>query len=136
MYAATVDSQDDQFQLAEADQLADSFLLTGRGEWQTGDLPPVPRGTQVMPVGSIAYRMALLASGTGCLIFTPSRRSEWDIAAGTALLKAAGATVTNIEGQPLNFNQAQPTVKGLIAANPKVHTEARQLWQRSGWRIY
>ena len=88
-----------------------------------------------VPVGSIAYRMALLASGKGCLMFTPGRRSEWDIAAGAALLEAAGATVTDIDGRPLSFNQAQPSIKGLIAAKPSIHQEARQMWVRSGWRI-
>ena len=121
--------------LDPAQRLADSFMLVGRGEWRTGDLPPVPRGTQVLPVGSIAYRLALLASGTGCLVFTVGRRSEWDIAAGAALLTARGATVTTLEGRPLTFNQAQPTIAGLIAANPTIHQEARTLWQQSGWRL-
>ena len=135
MFAATVDSQHERFQLDHAATLSESYMLVGRGEWHFGDLPPVPEGTKVMPVGSIAYRMALLATGQGCLIFTPGRRSEWDLAAGAALLTAAGAMVTNIDGQPLQFNQAEPSVKGLIAARPNIHREARQMWQNSGWRI-
>ncbi len=126
---------DDQFRLADADALDDGFMLVGRGEWQFGDLPPVPDGTQVMPVGSIAYRMALLATGQGCLIFTAGRRSEWDLAAGAALLEAAEAVVTDIDGRPLQFNQAQPTIKGLIAARPEIHRDARQMWLDSGWSI-
>lgn len=136
MFAATADSTDERFQLDQAESLADGFMLVGRGEWRFGDLPPVPEGTRVMPVGSIAYRMALLASGQGCLIFTAGRRSEWDLAAGAALLGAAGARVTDIDGRALLFNQARPTVKGLIAASPGVHAEARELWQRSGWQIH
>ncbi|MCY3568382.1 MAG: hypothetical protein OXH38_07115, partial [Chloroflexi bacterium] len=69
-------------------------------------------------------------------VFTPGRRSEWDLAAGAALLTAAGASVTDIDGKPLQFNQPEPTVKGLIAARPDVHREARDLWERSGWRIH
>ncbi len=135
MFAATSEPHSEMSQIIDAPALADSFILVGRGEWQFGDLPPVPQGTRVMPVGSIAYRMALLSSGTGCLIFTPSRRSEWDVAAGAALLAAAGATVSDIDGRPLQFNQVQPTIKGLITARPNIHSEARRLWQRSGWSI-
>lgn len=135
MFATTVSTDEARFRLDDAGALADGFMLVGRGEWHFGDLPPVPDGTRVMPVGSIAYRMALLATGQGCLVFTPGRRSEWDLAAGTALLDAAGAVVTDIEGRPLQFNQADPSVKGLIAARPEVHEEARTMWQRSGWRI-
>ena len=135
IFAATVDSDDDQFQLDDASALSDSYMLVGRGEWHFGDLPPVPDGTSVMPVGSIAYRMALLATGKGCLVFTAGRRSEWDLAAGAALLQAAGATVTDIDGKPLQCNQSDPSVKGLIAAKPSIHEEARRLWQNSGWSI-
>ena len=139
MYAATATGElaggDDRFRLEGASALSDGYMLVGRGEWHYGDLPPVPDGTKVMPVGSIAYRMALLATGRGCLVFTAGRRSEWDLAAGAALLHAAGATVTDIDGKALQFNQVEPSVKGLIAANPDVHGEARRLWQRSGWSI-
>ena len=136
MFAATVDSADERFRLEESQALAESYMLVGRGEWHYGDLPPVPQGTKVMPVGSIAYRMALLATGQGCLVFTPGRRSEWDLAAGAALLSAAGATVTDIDGRALQFNQAEPSVKGLIAANANIHVEARRMWQNSGWQIH
>ncbi len=136
LYAAARDAADERFQLHAAERLADSFMLVGRGEWHYGDLPPVPQGTKVMPVGSIAYRMALLATGQGCLIFTPGRRSEWDLAAGAALLQAAGATVSDIEGRPLQFNQVEPSIRGLIAARPAIHSEARQLWTASGWHIH
>ena len=135
MYAATSGSVDGRFGLEDVNALSESYMLVGRGEWHYGDLPPVPDGTKVMPVGSIAYRMALLATGKGCLVFTPGRRSEWDVAAGAALLDAAGATVTDIEGKALQFNQAEPSIKGLIAARPRVHGEARRLWQESGWTI-
>lgn len=136
MYAAAAGSADERFQLDTADSLSESYMLVGRGEWQFGDLPPVPDGTKVLPVGSIAYRMALLATGKGGLIFTPGRRSEWDVAAGAALLAAAGATVSDIEGRTLSFNQAEPSVRGLIAGRPSLHGEARRLWQQSGWRIH
>ena len=136
MYAATIDSRDERFSLDAAAALSESYMLVGRGEWHFGDLPPVPDGTKVMPVGSIAYRMARLATGTGCLVFTPGRRSEWDLAAGAALLTAAGATVTDIDGNPLQFNQPEPSIKGLIAARPDIHGEARRMWQHSGWYIH
>lgn len=136
MFAGTVDSEDERFGLERVGALSESYMLVGRGEWHYGDLPPVPDGTKVMPVGSIAYRMALLATGKGCLVFTPGRRSEWDLAAGAALLGAAGATVTDIDGRALQFNQAEPSVRGLIAANASIHGEARRMWQRSGWSIH
>lgn len=135
LYGAAAQSGAERFRLDAAQSLAEGFMLAGRGEWRWGDLPPVPEGTKLLPVGSIAYRMALLATGTGNLLFTAGRRSEWDVAAGAALLAAAGAVVTDIAGNPLRLNQAEPTVPGLIAGSPSLHAEARALWQRSGWRL-
>ena len=135
MYHAAAGGPGEGFALDPALRLQDSFMLAGRGEWRFGDLPPVPDGTKLMPVGSIAYRMALLATGTGCLIFTVGRRREWDVAAGAALLSAAGATVTNVHGQPLQFNQPETEVDGLIAARAGIHTAARAMWMGSGWRL-
>ena len=135
LFAAAAGADNDGLQLDPAADLRDSFMLAGRGEWRFGDLPPVPDGTRLMPVGSIAYRMALLASGSGCLIFTVGRRREWDVAAGAALLQAAGATVTDVHGEPLRFNQPNTEIDGLIAARPGIHAEARSMWEVSGWRI-
>ena len=135
LYAASLGGKNDDLQLDAALSLREGYMLAGRGEWRFGDLPPVPDGTRLLPVGSIAYRMALLASGTGCLIFTVGRRHEWDLAGGAALLAAAGAQVTDVEGAALRFNQQYPSIRGLIAARPLVHAEARELWRKSGWRL-
>ncbi len=119
--------------LAAAAALSDSYLLVGRGEWRWGGMPPVPAGTRVLPIGSIAYRLALLSRGTGGLIFTVTDRSEWDIAAGVALASAAGATVTDLHGLPLAFNKPDPVVTGCIVGNAALHAEALALWKQHGW---
>ena len=135
LYAGSVGGEGGRFELDAALALGDGYMLAGRGEWRFGDLPPVPEGTRLLPVGSIAYRMALLASGTGCLIFTVGRRHEWDLAGGAALLASAGAVVTDVDGGALRFNRREPVVRGLIAGRAMVHAEARGMWRRSGWRL-
>ncbi len=121
-------------QLSQAARLADTAVLLGRGEWQWGGIPPLPEGTRAMVVGSIAYRMALLASGKGGLLFTIHERKEWDIAAGAALLLAAGGKLTDLEGAELVFNKPDPRAPAYIAANAAIHAEALEIWRKSGWR--
>lgn len=41
----------------------------------------------------------------------------------------------DVKGRKLRFNQREPSVRGLIAARPLIHAEARELWRRSGWRL-
>jgi len=95
--------------------------LVGRGEHAWDDLPPLPEGTIVRPVGSVAYRLALLARGEGNATLTGFGRAEWDVAAGVALCRAAGLRVTGVLGDPLTFNQPRPIVRGLLAAEPGLH---------------
>lgn len=103
-------------------------VLVGRGEHGYDDLPPLPRGTRTRGVGSVAYRLALVASGTGDAVLTGYGRAEWDVAAGAALCLAAGLRVTDALGSPLRFNQPDPYVKGLLVAVPALHQRIRTYW--------
>lgn len=95
--------------------------LVGRGEHQSDDVLPLPRGGTSRGVGSVAYRLALLANGEGDAVLTGTGRSEWDVAAGAALCLAAGLRVTGVLGEPLSFNQPEPYIRGLLVAEAGLH---------------
>lgn len=95
--------------------------MVGRGEHRHNDIPPLPPGARVRGIGSVAYRLALLAKGEGDVVLTGSGRSEWDVAAGAALCLAAGLRVTDLLGQAMPFNQEDPFVRGLLVAEPGLH---------------
>jgi fructose-1,6-bisphosphatase/inositol monophosphatase family enzyme len=103
--------------------LPETLVLAGRQEVRYRDLPPLAPGTRVAGVGSVAYRLALLARGTGQAVTTGYGRSEWDVAAGVALCRAAGLRATGVLGDPLRFNQPEPHVRGLLVAAPALHRE-------------
>lgn len=67
------------------------------------------------PMRSIAWALALAASGTihGVITFEPE--NEWDVAAGTLLLEEAGGSAQDGTGQPLRYNQPHPRYDGFIA---------------------
>lgn len=95
--------------------------LVGRGEKRFDDIPPLPLGARSRGIGSVAYRLALLAEGEGDVVLTGTGRSEWDVAAGAALCLAAGLRVTGVLGEPLAFNQPDPNIRGLLVAEPGLH---------------
>lgn len=103
-------------------------VLVGRGEHGYDDLPPLPRDARSRGIGSVAYRMALVAAGTGDAVLTGYGRAEWDVAAGAALCRAAGLRVTDAPGAPLRFNQREPHVRGLLVAEPGLHQRIRRYW--------
>lgn len=98
-------------------------VLVGRGEQRWDDIPPLPAGAETAGVGSVAYRLALVAAGKGDVVVTGSGRSEWDVAAGVALCRAAGLRATGVLGDPLAFNQPEPWVRGLLVGPPALHSQ-------------
>lgn len=96
-------------------------VLVGRGEHRNDEVLPLPGGARAIPIGSVAYRLALLSAGTGDAVMTGYGRSEWDVAAGVALCLGQGMRATDILGRPLPFNQPEPAVRGLLVARPGVH---------------
>jgi myo-inositol-1(or 4)-monophosphatase len=81
--------------------------------WKT-PWPPMRFATR----NSIAYRMALVASGAYDLTISLGRTHEWDIAAGALLLSESGAHVSDHMGQPLTFNRPIPSLPSMLACAP------------------
>jgi myo-inositol-1(or 4)-monophosphatase len=70
---------------------------------------------------SIAYRMALVAAGMGDATLLFGFKHEWDIAAGAAIVEAAGGRVTDLWGEPLVFNRLDPRAPGVAASGAALH---------------
>jgi myo-inositol-1(or 4)-monophosphatase len=95
---------------------------TSRGEWKTyeGKL-------RVNPIGSVAYKLALVAAGRADATFTRTPKSEWDIASGAALIVEAGGRITDIDGSQMLFNKPSVKLKGFVASNALLHAEIERL---------
>ncbi|UBV41752.1 3'(2'),5'-bisphosphate nucleotidase CysQ [Deinococcus taeanensis] len=71
------------------------------------------------PSGSIALKLARIAAAQADVTFSMSPRSEWDIAAGHALLRAAGGELRRRDGRPIRYNQRRPSLEqGIIGGQP------------------
>ncbi len=75
-------------------------------------------GFTVVGVGSVAYKLALVSAGLADATFTLVPKNEWDIAAGTFLVTAAGGRVVDTQGRTLTFNRPRTLREGLVAAGP------------------
>ena len=105
-------------------------VLVGRGEHHWDEVPPLPPGAKTTGVGSVAYRLARVAAGYSDAVLTNYGRSEWDVAAGVALCRAAGLRATGTLGGPIPLNQRQPVVRGLLAAAPGLHAHLLSHFER------
>jgi myo-inositol-1(or 4)-monophosphatase len=70
---------------------------------------------------AIANRLALIASGAFDGLVLPAFKHEWDVAAGAAILGAAGGRISDLWGGALMFNQPEPRLAGVVAAGPALH---------------
>ncbi len=70
---------------------------------------------------SIAYRLALVAAGQGDATVLFGFKHDWDVAAGAALVEAAGGRVSDLWGAPLRFNEQLPRTPGVAAAGAALH---------------
>ncbi|MGQ0531153.1 MAG: inositol monophosphatase family protein [Caulobacteraceae bacterium] len=70
---------------------------------------------------SIAYRMVLTGAGMGDATVLFGWKHEWDVAAGAAIIEAAGGKVSDLWGEALKFNNEIPRVPGVAAAGAALH---------------
>ncbi len=85
---------------------------------------------KVRMIGSIAYKMALVAAGKADAVISLEPKNEWDVAAGALLVEAAGGVVTDADGHPMQFNRRDTLIDGVIAAGPNTHAAIRELMTR------
>jgi fructose-1,6-bisphosphatase/inositol monophosphatase family enzyme len=68
--------------------------------------------------------MALIAAGDGDLTISFRPKNIWDVCAGTLLVREAGGKVTDFVGQDLDFTGLGIPIKGIVAANGDLHSQA------------
>ncbi len=66
-------------------------------------------------------RMALVASGAWDATLALFRKSDWDLAPGTILVREAGGVASTHLGEPYGFNRRVPAQRSLIAAGKRLH---------------
>jgi len=87
-----------------------------RGEWERFRQAPLA----IRPVGSVAYKLALVAAGLADATWTLTPKHEWDIAAGVALVEAGGGFARSLTNTSLTFNNKSALLPGLLAGGPNL----------------
>lgn len=97
-----------------------------RGEWKQFESAEF----NIKPMGSVAYKLGLVAAGRADLTFTLVPKNEWDVAAGAALIESAGGWVLKLDNSPLRCNQKNPLISGLLAGAPALRDPLLALLER------
>ncbi|MGB7585015.1 MAG: 3'(2'),5'-bisphosphate nucleotidase CysQ [Terriglobales bacterium] len=101
-----------------------ALLLASRSETKRGEWKPFEgAGFKIRPMGSVAYKLALVSAGLADATFTLTPKNEWDVAAGAVLVKSAGGYVGTLDHQPLRCNHRSPLLSGLVACSGSLKNE-------------
>ena len=102
---------------------AAASVAVSRSEYKRGEFDEVAATMHLRPIGSVAYKLALVAAGQVDVFYTLTPRCEWDICAGVYLVQAAGGLATEKDGGEVVFNKPEGKTRSLVAANPDLHAQ-------------
>jgi len=125
--ADQLENRSEQVHVTPTATLEHATVLASRSETSRGEWKRYEGKLRVNPIGSVAYKLALVAAGRADATFTRTPKSEWDIASGAALIIAAGGRITDIDGSEMRFNKPSVKLKGFVASNALLHQEIERL---------
>jgi 3'(2'), 5'-bisphosphate nucleotidase len=76
-------------------------------------------GGELVEMGSAGAKVASVVQGISDVYVHAGGQYEWDSAAPVAVARAAGLYTSRIDGSPLRYNQADPTLPDLIVCRPE-----------------
>ncbi len=92
----------------------------GRGLWDH------VRHLDVVPMGSVAYKLARVAAGLNAMTWTLVPKNEWDVVGGAALVIAAGGVVLDTNFQAPQFNRRNTLMQGFFGGQPGTEKHWRE----------
>jgi len=102
-------------------------VLASRSEISRGEFKAFEARAEIRAVGSIAWKLALIACGDADATFSLGPKNEWDIAAGALLVEEAGGRATDRNREPFLFNRENTLVHGIVAVTPQAETRVWSL---------
>lgn len=117
-----------QAHASQKDNLDGAVVLASRREVEHGEWAGFQKTSfMIQPMGSVAYKLARVAVGLADATWTLSPKNEWDIAAGIALVEAAGGYVQFLPNSQPTFNNKSTLLPGLFACGPLLRDQITSL---------
>jgi myo-inositol-1(or 4)-monophosphatase len=111
-------------QPSQRNTLKGALVLASRSEVKRGEWKPFENSIfTIRPMGSVAYKLALVSAGLADITFTLTPKNEWDVVAGAALVQSAGGFVSTLEKTKLTANRRDPLLSGLLASGALLKDE-------------
>jgi len=104
-------------EVSRCTDLAAAVVIASRTEISRKQFDPYEGWfKEIRPVGSIAWKLACIASGEGDLNISVAPKNEWDVCAGDLLVREAGGAYLAFDGSRRVYNQTDPLIGAGMAA--------------------
>lgn len=78
---------------------------------------------EIVQRDSVAYRLAMVASGDVDAALGLNAKRDWDLAAADLIVHEAGGLLTSHDGRPMRYNTGSTTHQSFLAAGPGMYNE-------------
>jgi myo-inositol-1(or 4)-monophosphatase len=112
----------ERVRVSPVQQLTDAVVIASRTEISRNQFDPYDGWfKELRGVGSIAWKLACVASGDGDLNVSVVPKNEWDVCAGDLLVREAGGVYVDFSGERRIYNQEKTLIdRGMAAGSPEL----------------
>ncbi len=113
--------------------LDECVVIASRSEIRRGEFDRFEGWFQeIRPVGSIAWKLACVASGEGDFNLSVAPKNEWDVCAGDLLVREAGGAYLDFARATRRYNQAKTLIEAGMVAGSDALIDAFLARERAG----
>lgn len=112
-----------EFLLTIKKKINDCILAISSSEKKKWDSLNFLKNIEVIKMGSIAYKIALVAKGSVDIALSFTKKNDWDLAAADLLINEAGGEIKSIAGQKINYNTTNLMIDSVMAGNLEVTSD-------------
>ena len=112
-----------EFLLTIKKKINDCIIAISSSEKKKWDSLNFLKNIEVIKMGSIAYKIALVAKGSVDIALSFTKKNDWDLAAADLLINEAGGEIKSIAGQKINYNTTNLMIDSVMAGNLEVTSD-------------
>ena len=80
----------------------------------------------VKRIGSIAYKIALVAKGKIDIAISLTKKNDWDLAAADLIIREAHGTIMDTNGKKIIYNTQDLKINSIMAANDSIISDLKK----------
>ena len=123
----------ERVRVSSVTDLGASVVIASRSEIRRGEFDRFEGWFQeIRPVGSIAWKLACVASGDGDFNLSVAPKNEWDVCAGDVLVREAGGAYLDFHRAPRRYNQPKTLIEAGMVAGSDALIDAFLARERAG----